>query len=269
MVTASKLGILAGGGIAPKEVMAVCRAENRPYFVFGLTGQVDEDLPIDMRLDFGAFGALKKRCLSEEIEQIVMIGHVRRPALSEIKPDLLGMKILAKIGLNLHGDDGVLCAVADAIEMEIGVEVIGAHEVSLQLLMSEGVQTRTQPKPQDRKDIERALDVARGLGALDVGQAVIVQHGLVLGVEAVEGTDSLIKRCGELKRGVDGGVLVKCCKPQQDRRFDLPTLGLTTIENLAKAGLAGVAMEAGVSLFLQREDIIRIADEKGLFVIGV
>ncbi len=265
----TKIGIIAGGGIAPHALIKACQQAGRAFYVFGLQAQADSDLPVDMTLNFGAFGAFKKICKSENIEHVVMIGNVRRPSMTEIKPDLLGVKAIAKIGLNAHGDDGLLRAVADVIESDCGVKVVGAHDVDETLLMPKGVLTKTEPDQQAQKDMERALEVARGLGAMDVGQAAIVQQGIVLGVEAIEGTDALIKRCGGLKRAGGGGILVKCSKPQQDPRFDLPTLGPTTIENLATAGFVGVAMEAGASLCLDREALIKLADEKGLFVCGI
>lgn len=264
-----KIGIIAGGGNAPQELIKACQKAARPFYVIGLTGQADAGLPVDVTLDFGAFGAFKKNCAAQGVKEVVMIGHVRRPSMSELKPDLLGVKALAKIGLNVNGDDSLLTAVADVIQSECGVCVVGAHDIAPEILMPKGVLTKAQPDQQARKDMARALEVARGLGALDVGQAAIVQQGVVLGVEAIEGTDALIKRCGELKRAGGGGVLVKCSKPQQDPRFDLPTLGAQTIQNLADAGLAGVAMEAGASLFLDRKTTVLTADEKGLFISGI
>ncbi|MGE0109908.1 MAG: LpxI family protein [Bdellovibrionales bacterium] len=264
-----KIGILAGGGRAPFELIRACCDQGRPFFVIGIKGQVDEDLPVDKALDFGAFGAFKKICERENITELVMLGRVHRPSITEIRPDFLGLKVLAKIGLNARGDDSVLRAVAQAIESECGVRVVGAHEVVEDLLMSEGVLTKVKPSEQVYKDIVRGLEVARGLGALDVGQAVVVQQGVVLGVEAVEGTDALIQRASELKRRGGGGVLVKCSKPQQDPRFDLPTLGPDTIRALAAAGFAGVAMEAGKGLFIDRAATIRLADEEELFVVGM
>jgi len=128
---------------------------------------------------------------------------------------------------------------------------------------------RIIPDEQAEADIKRGIEVARGLGALDVGQAVVVQQGIVLGVEAIEGTDRLIRRCGELRREGPGGVLVKMKKPGQDRRLDLPTIGVNTVREAASAGLRGIAVETGGALVLGRDAVTAEADRMGLFVIGV
>jgi DUF1009 family protein len=126
-----------------------------------------------------------------------------------------------------------------------------------------------RPDAEAESDIRHGLEVARVLGQADVGQAVVVQQGLVLGVEAIEGTDQLLARCGLLRREGPGGVLVKIKKPQQDRRADLPTIGLTTLEGARSAGLRGIAVEAGGTLILDRKKLAEEADKAGLFVIGV
>jgi DUF1009 family protein len=125
------------------------------------------------------------------------------------------------------------------------------------------------PDRQARIDIARGLAAAKAIGALDIGQAVIVQQGIVLGVEAIEGTDALIARIGPLQREGAGGVLVKVPKPRQERRIDLPTIGAETVEAAAKAGLRGVAVEAGGALVINRAKIVARADALGLFVVGV
>jgi DUF1009 family protein len=269
MPTAPRLGILAGGGAAPQELIAACRDMGRDFFVIALEEQAGEDLAYDVRIRLGAFGALKKICEEERLSEVVMLGRVRRPSMTELRPDFLGIKVIAKIGLHTLGDDGLLRAVCRAIEEECGVSVVGAHEVFREFLTPLGALTKAKPDDHARKDIKRAVKIVQALGALDVGQAAIVQRGLVLGVEAIEGTDALIVRSGEVKRAGGGGVLVKMSKPQQDDRFDLPTLGPSTIDNLARAGFAGVAVEAGRSLLLERGKTIAAANKAGLFIYGL
>jgi hypothetical protein len=128
---------------------------------------------------------------------------------------------------------------------------------------------KVTPDDQAQQDIARGLSVVKALGEADVGQAVIVQQGIVLGVEASEGTDALIARCAALKREGPGGVLVKLAKPQQDDRFDLPTIGPETIAAAAKTGLSGIAIEAGRSLVIDRDKVRQLADEAGIFVVGL
>ena len=149
-----------------------------------------------------------------------------------------------------------------------GFTIIGAHEVEPGLITAEGVLGEISVSAEARADIDFGITVTRTLGKLDIGQAAVVQQGIVLGLEAVEGTDALLTRCRDLKRKGRGGVLVKSCKPQQDRRIDLPTVGLRTVTRAFEAGLEGIAVEAGASLMLDREAVISAANKLGLFVIG-
>lgn len=267
----SKLGILAGGGRAPLQVIQACQAMGRPFFVFCLEGHASPDLGEGwphVFLPLGALQTFKEICLRESIAEIVMIGHVRRPSLSEIKPDWLALKMLTKIGLHALGDDGLLRSLGKALEDECGVRVIGIADIMTDLLTPVGVLTVRRPEAQAQADMARGVSVAHALGLLDVGQAVIVQQGLVLGVEAIEGTAALIARAGAFKRDGGGGVLVKLAKPQQDHRYDLPSIGVDTIIQLRDAGFAGVAIEAGRSLLLDREKMIETANDLGLFITG-
>jgi len=272
MDVSKKLGILAGGGAAPRQVIEACQKAGRPFFVFCLKGQAEPDLADGlphMEIALGEGALLKTKVFQEKIEEIVMIGHVRRPSLWEMKPDWLTFKILAKIGLNSLGDDGLLRSIGKAIEEECGVRMIGAHEVVEKFLMPEGLLTRAAPDEQAHIDIKRGVEVGRGLGLLDVGQSVIVQQGLVLGVEAIEGTDALLARAGTLRREGPGGVLVKLAKPQQDKRYDLPSIGPGTIASAQKAGLRGLALEAGKSIVISFEETVAAAEKAGLFILGI
>lgn len=272
MSKAPKLGILAGGGNAPRQLIKACQEIDRPFFVVCLDGNADADLGNGIPhivLPLGQLQKFKDFCAREEIKEIVMIGRVRRPSITELKPDFLTLKLLARIGLKSLGDDGVLRAVGKVLEEECGVRLVGASEVFADLLAPEGVLTNAAPSAQDEEDIRRAVEIALTLGHLDVGQAVIVQEGIVLGVEAIEGTDALIARARDVRREGEGGVLVKLAKPQQDNRFDLPTIGPDTVHNAKQAGLAGIAVEAGRSLIVDRETTIEAADGAGLFIVGI
>lgn len=265
-----RLGIISGGGSAPQRVIEACRAQGRDFFVFFLEGQADtpdESVP-HAWLHLGAFGKLYDLIQKEKIGEILMIGHVRRPSLKEIKPDWGSFRVLTKIGFHL-GDDALLRSISRTIEEECRVRVIGVQDILGGVLMKEGKLGKHAPDADAEKDIARGLEVAKELGKLDIGQSVVVQQGLVLGVEAIEGTDALIARCGPLKRGGKGGVLVKYAKPQQDTRFDLPAIGPDTIKAAAAAGLQGIAVHAARSLIIDRDKVRELADEKGLFVVGI
>lgn len=267
-----KLGIIAGKGAAPRRVIEACRAQNRPFFIVCLEGQADMETPVGFPhvwLPLGAFGRLKEWIAKEEVSEIIMIGGVRRPSLLEIKPDWLALKALAKIGFHFLGDDALLRAIGRAIEQECAVRVIGIQDVLGGALLHEGKLGLQTPDAEAQQDIARGIAVAKILGQADVGQSVVVQQGLVLGVEAIEGTDALIARCKDLHREGPGGVLVKAAKPQQDDRFDLPTIGPDTVEAAAQAGLRGIAAEAERTLIIDRDRVRQLADEKGLFVVGL
>ena len=268
---AAKLGILAGSGELPLRVIDACRAAGRPVFVLGFSGAADperfREVPhATIRLGAAAEGL---RILRENgVEELVMAGPVRRPSLASLMPDWRAAKFFARIGLRALGDDGLLSAIIKELEIE-GFRVVGVDSVLGGLIAPKGPIGRIEPDQQAKLDIARGLDVVRALGALDVGQAAVVQQGIVLGVEAVDGTDALIARACELRREGPGGVLVKLVKPGQERRADLPTIGIRTVEACARAGLRGIAVEAGASLIVDRAAVAAAADAAGLFVIGV
>lgn len=269
---APKLGIIAGGGNAPRFLIEACQKTGRPFYVICLKGQADDGLAEGLPhvwLPLGAGAKLKELAAAEQIKEIVMIGRVRRPSLLEIKPDWLALKVLTKIGMNMLGDDALLRSIGTAMEEEAGVRVVGVQDVFTDLLTPEGKLGKIAPDEDAEKDIKRGIEVAKALGHLDVGQSVIVQQGMVLGVEAIEGTDALVARAAGLKREGVGGVLIKIAKPQQDNRYDLPTVGPDTIDAIQKAGLRGIALEAKRSLLIERDATIAKADAAGLFIIGI
>lgn len=269
-MSTAKLGVLAGGGDAPKRLLAMLDAVQRPYTLLCIEGQADIDLP-DGRphvwLPLGAGAAARDAMRAAGAQDIVMIGRVRRPSLFELRPDFYTMQKLVQIGFAMLGDDGLLRGIAKIIEAE-GFRVVGIQDVCADFLTPEGQLGSIVPSTQDILDVARGALVVRQLGTLDVGQAAVVQQGLVLGVEAIEGTDALIDRAGYLKRAGGGGVVVKLSKLQQDRRFDLPTWGVHTVTQVAAAGLAGIAVEAGASLLIDRTATIAAADEAGIFLLG-
>lgn len=269
---APKLGILAGGGDLPVTLVETCRRDGRDFFLIALEGQAAADwLSPDIPhawFRLGAAGAILERLKAEGVAEIVMAGRVRRPSLAELRPDWKATQFFTRIGLKALGDDGLLRGVAQVLEEE-GFRVIGVQSLIADLLTPTGPLGRHRPDDQALADIALGIKVARGLGELDIGQSVVVQQGVVLGVEAVEGTDALIDRCGLLRRPGPGPVLVKCAKPQQDRRLDLPALGPDTVAHCRAAGFSGVAAQAGNTLFLGRDRAVAAADEAGLFLMGV
>ena len=267
-----KLGIIAGGGILPQILIKHCQQTQREYFVLAIENNADksifsDDIPHKW-IRIGQAGSGFKLMHEQNIEEIVMIGTIHRPSFSDLVPDLRTAAFFARIGLKSIGDDGILRALVKEIESE-NVRVVGIHEVLPDLLVKEGCLTKVKPDKQALADIARGVEVGLALGRLDVGQSVVVQQGLVLGVEGIEGTDKLIERCGTYQRQGDGGVLVKLRKPQQDMRIDLPTIGTTTIENLHRAGMRGIAIHAGNALIVDEAEVIKAANQYKMFIIGI
>lgn len=266
------LGILAGGGELPARLVEACKAEGRPYFIIGFEGAVDEALLAGephARVRLGAIGESLHYLHEAGAKELVMAGQLKRPSLATLRPDGTGAKLLARLGKSFFsGDNSLLSAVVDYLEEE-GFRVIGADDVLKDLLAPPGLLGRISPSKEAQKDIEVGVRIGHAVGELDIGQSVIIQQGYVLGVEAAEGTDELIARCGPLRRNAPhGGVLVKVKKPTQERRVDLPTIGKQTVENVAAAGFAGIAVEAGGVLILDRKGVALKADALGVFVLG-
>lgn len=267
------LGIIAGRGELPRVLIESCQHSGRPYFVVALEDTAD-DKTAEMAgshhawVRLGAIGKALDLFRKHHVTELVMAGHVQRPRIANLRPDMKGAKLLARISAQLlSGDNELLSSIVAFLEEE-GFRIVGAEDVVGDLLTPEGMIGSIYPDKRAQADIEVGARVARAIGQLDIGQAVIVQNGITLGVEAIEGTDALITRCAPLKREDKGGVLVKVKKPQQETRVDLPTIGVSTIERLAECGFGGVAIEAGSSLILNRREVARRADQLGLFVIG-
>lgn len=266
------LGIIAGGGQLPARVAAAARDAGRDVFIVGLEGFADRAALAPWPHEIariGAAGRILALLRANKCQDVVMIGPVRRPSILDLRPDGDGARILARIGrAAFAGDDGILAALIRVLGEE-GFRVVGAHEVLGDVTAQAGVLTRAQADATALADVERGVQVLRRLGAADVGQACVVQQGLVLAVEAIEGTDAMLERAGALRRDGPGGVLVKLLKPGQDRRADLPTLGPVTVRNAARAGLRGLAFEAGSTILAEREAAVAAADVAGLFLLGL
>ena len=265
-----KLGIIAGQGDLPALVADAAESQGRDTFILALEGQTARDL-VEGRshrwVRLGAFGSAIDALSGAGCEEVVFAGAVRRPSLLNLGLDPRGAKLFAKIGKAALGDDRLLTVLVKELEGE-GLSVVGADDLLTGLLVAPGVLGRHGPDQIAEIDIALGLEVAKAIGALDIGQAVVVQQGIVLGVEAAEGTDALIRRCSDLRREGPGGVLVKIKKPGQERRVDLPTIGPGTVTGLAEAGLRGIVIEAGATLVLHRDAVIDAADAAGLFLVA-
>jgi UDP-2,3-diacylglucosamine hydrolase len=272
-----RLGIIAGSGGLAVEVVQAAAASGRDVFVIGLDDETSPELNAfpHEHIRIGQVGRLMRTLARENCGELVFVGGVKRPNLREAGLDLGAVLLLPLVlRLMVGGDESMLTRVVGFFEQR-GIVVRGAHEVAPNLLAAPGPLGRHAPGRRDRADIELALRVAYRLGELDVGQGAVVSRGYVLAVEAAEGTDRMLARCGELRQwGREKsrrrmGVLVKRPRPGQELRIDMPVIGASTVERAAAAGLAGIAVAAGAVLLADRATLIREADAAGLFVVGV
>ena len=269
------LGIIAGGGELPLAIAESARSAGRDVFVLALSGAEDalSEFPRE-NSGIGELGKSLSLLKQHGCEEVTFAGRVARPEWSELKLDARGALALPKVAAAaLRGDDALMRAMLAIFEKE-GFRVIGTAEAAPNLIADAGIYGKYKPDAQALADIAKAREVVRALGQLDIGQAAAVADGLVLAVEAAEGTDAMLERLTNLPKNLRGtsrkrrGVLVKAPKPAQERRIDLPVIGVRTIELASAAGLAGVAVEAGAALLMRKSKIVEAADRLGLFVMA-
>jgi DUF1009 family protein len=275
----SRVGIIAGGGSLPVEVAAGLVKHGFAPFIIIAAGEVDREADFaaydQEKLALEDIGLLFPLLKRRGITHLVLAGEIkRRPRLSQLRPTLALLAIIPSVVKALRrGDDGLLKMLTRALETR-GVKVVGAHEVVPELTAGEGTLTAAEPNQSDWRDIEAAREAARAIGVLDIGQAAIAIGGRVVALEGIEGTAGLLDRMRDLRdhgrlAGKARGVLVKCAKPGQELRADLPTIGPQTVEAAHAAGLVGIAVEAGRSLILEGPETLARANALGLFIVGL
>ena len=275
---ASPLAIICGGGSLPQAVAQAVDRTGRRCVLFAIRGWADpaavEAFPHHW-VDLGRYGRFRRLMQAEGCRDVVFIGTVLRPSLTQIRLDWGTVRVLPDVWRAFHGGDNHLLSGVGRILGGHGYRLIGAHEVAPDILVPEGPLGRCAPCARDRADIAVALDLLRATSPFDVGQGAVVADRHVLAVEAAEGTDGMLDRIADLRRrgriqtrpGV--GVLVKAAKIGQDHRFDLPTIGPKTVDGVARAGLAGLAVVAGATIMAEPQEIVRQANAAGVFTAGV
>jgi len=266
-----KLGILAGGGQLPRLLIDACRQTGRDYFVLAFEGQADPETVTPCPHAWVRLGAVGKafRLLHEAgAGELVLAGYIRRPGLLDLRPDAKAMRFLARTGALNMGDDGLLRRIVDMLETE-GFRIVGPHDIAPDLLAKSGAYGTLEPSDADRADIRLAVDAALAIGRADAGQAAVARNGTVIAREDRAGTDAMLSRIEPAAPETRTGVLAKVAKPGQEVRADLPTVGEKTLHAAARAGLAGVAVEAGRALVLDGKTLGALADSLGLFLIGI
>ncbi len=268
------LAIVAGAGDLPQQLVAACQSTGRGYQVVRFNGidlnWVDDQPVIDAV--FEKPNSLFKQLKKAECTQVVFAGAMQRPKLNPLKFDLKLMKLAPTLLPALKGgDDGALSLIAQIFESE-GITVIPAHEILPELLAQSGVLTNIKPSQQDQADISRGFAILHAMSSADVGQACVVGQGLCLGIETIQGSDTLLRFVQETKNDyVDhsAGVFIKAPKQNQDRRMDMPTIGIETVNSVHTAGLRGIAIAANGVQMLDRDACIQQANELGLFIAAV
>lgn len=267
-----KLGVIAGGGELPERIVEACLGAGREVFVAAIEGEADlaayTDIP-HIAFHIGAVGKALEAFRQAGVEEVVLAGRVKRPSFSALDLDMQGVKLLGRITKSkILGDNAVLSTVMKFLE-DAGFKAVGTESILHDFLAPEGVLGLLKPEGAALQDIKRGVEILRAMGELDIGQAVVVQQGVVLGVEAIEGTDALLERVAALSLPGEAGLLVKLKKPNQESRVDLPTIGVATVENVHKAGLRGIVIEADGSLIVNRKAVVETADKLGVFVLGI
>jgi DUF1009 family protein len=268
----TKLALISGGGALPAEIARYMKRTQRPYTVIRIEGLSDAELDDHPghTLGLGDFARLFEILTTEQVKAVTMCGYVQRPDFNAMQKDG-HLQSIQSAGRG--GDDSLLRQVAKVIASQ-GYHIEGAHEANPDLLIGPGLQAGPDPSPEAMEDAQEAMRVAAAIGALDIGQAVVVAGRITLAVEAQEGTQAMLGRIHTLNPAVRGtlvnrkGVLAKLAKPIQDLRLDMPTIGLQTIEDVAAAGLCGIVARNQALLIVDKPAVFARAAELGVFIYG-
>lgn len=265
------IGMLTGGGTLPASCARAALDAGDEIFAITFKGQPQpENLPKEVKMftqSLGAIGQAIKTLKKQDATHILMAGNLTKSSLFTLRPDVRGVKFLA--GHVLHHDDALLSSLVTLFHHE-GFEPLSVKDIAPSLLAPKGVLTTQKPTSNQLKDIEIGQKALIHMSPLDIGQSLIVKNGVVLGVEAIEGTNNLIARCANLRGDRQkGGILVKMAKVNQSEKADLPTIGAETIAQLQKYGYDGLAIQAGKTILLDQDSIQKQADKAGLFITSI
>ncbi|MEA2976903.1 MAG: UDP-2,3-diacylglucosamine hydrolase [Alphaproteobacteria bacterium] len=270
------LAIVCGGGSFPFAVADAVGKRGRRVVLFPLRGWAEPDRVAGYPhrwITLAKFGGFFGMMRAEGCRDVVFIGSLVRPSVWQLRFDLGTLRALPQILVAYRGGDNHLLSGIAGIFEQQGFRLVGAHEVAPEILVPAGVLSRRLPTEQEQADIKRGLVLLDAIGKFDIGQAAVIANNHVLAVEAIEGTDFMLARIAELRgqkiRAASGGVLIKAPKPGQDRRFDLPSIGPQTIEGVARASLAGIAVLASGAIIAEPQRVAAAANKHNVFVVGV
>lgn len=263
-----RIGLIAGSGQSP--IIFSEEAKSKGFSVYAVAHNNETDPTLKNYVDaiewiyLGQIKRIIKFFKKNDIDQAVMIGGITKTKMfSDVRPDAKAISIIAKMK-HTH-DDGVLRGFVRVLEKE-GIKIQESTFLLPHLIAREGCWTRRKPSRSENADIEIGWKVAKEVGRLDIGQCVVVGGGSVLAVEAIDGTDATIKRGGRLGEG--SAVVVKVCKPNQDIRFDIPAVGIQTIQMMYEAGAKVLVVEADKTIVFDQKEMIRLANELGISVLA-
>ncbi len=263
------IGLIAGGGQFPLLIADAAKRRGLGIVAVAHTGETDPSLSHQVDeiiwIKLGQMGRMIKALKSKGVRKSFMAGTIRKRRMFEnVKPDLKGLAIMSKLAI-FH-DDSILRAVADELARE-GIEIVKSTEYLPELLAPQGCLTKRRPNKVEKEDNDCGFKIAKRLGELDIGQCVVVRRKTVLAVEAIEGTDSAIRRGGSLAN--EGAVIVKVSKPNQDLRFDLPSVGLETLKAMSEVKASVLAVEAGKTLLFDKSEMVAYADQSRMIIVSV
>ena len=265
------LAIIAGSGHLPRHVYDACIKKKIKPLVIGVEGEVEKKIFSGIKFEnfcIHSVSKIVKKLKEEGINNVVLAGKVRRADISKLLLDLKGAKLFTMILKSGINDNAILSTIIKFLEGE-GFNVLPPELIAETIVMEKGTITKKKPDTAALDDIKVGLKTLKEVTKCDIGQALVIQGGLVLGIEAAEGTDELIKRCGQIKQDGEGPILIKISKQNQDQRVDLPCIGATSVRNAHKYGIRGIAVEASHTLVLERKEMIDAANELGIFIHGI
>ncbi len=267
------IAIFAGRGILPKILIDDCLKNNRQFKLFLLEGEnyeIDYAAFNPVKLPYGAIEKFLDELKNNKLKNIIFIGAVHKPNFSDLKVDKTGAILLAKIlASKILGDDAVLRTVINFFEKQ-GLKILKIDDILQDVLAKKSILTKIKPNAAELDNIDLAKHAIKAMSKFDIGQGVVVAQKQIIAVEAVEGTDAMISRCGDLKINYkEKAILVKMKKSQQSTKADLPTIGLDTIKNCHANKISGIAVEAGATLIINKDEVIKLADELEIFIIVV
>ena len=265
------LGLLAGIGHLPVDVAQSAKKLGYKVVAIAVVPETDPELPenadVFYTINVGKVGKILQTLKKNDVKNVTMIGKVTKEVLYKngvVVPDLTTIRVLAS--LPDRKDDTIMNAIVKLIE-DAGMHVMDQTVLVRPLLPEPGVLTKRKPTEQEWKDMQFGFRMAKELGRLDIGQTAVVKNQAVMALEAIEGTDACILRGGFLGKG--GVIVAKTAKPAQDNRFDMPSVGTTTLTSMIHAGATGIVIEAGRTLLVDRKRTLAMADEKGITIVSM